>query len=66
MTNFFPASRSNTACKVCVLSSFYAGDHEITCNRIVSVVESGDLILGSFNVEIRRTKVLCYIRCVWV
>lgn len=28
-------------------------------NRRVSVVESGDLILGSFNLEIRRTKVLC-------
>lgn len=36
----------------------------ISHNRRVSVVESGDLILRSFNVEIRRTKVLYYIRCV--
>lgn len=36
------------------------------CNRRVSVVESGDLILRSFNLEITRREVLYYIRCVWV
>lgn len=58
----FLASISDPACEVHVFSFFLC---RWLWNKRVSVVESGDLILGSFNLEIMRTKVYYgYIRCI--
>lgn len=54
----------NQHCSSSLRPSFFLG--RWSCSRRVSVVESGDLILGSFNLEFTRTKVLYYIRSAWV